>query len=59
MPRKWDIFSGTIDISPNYLNLNGAGLTGTDPGKDGVMSTVAGGVLRSTGVSVFIENLVL
>ena len=54
---KMYIFSGIIDISPNYLNLNGAGLRGTDPGKDGVMSTVAGGVLRSTDVSVFIENL--
>lgn len=54
---KMYIFSGFVDISPNYLNLNGAGLRGTDPGKDGVMSTVAGGVLRSADVSVFIENL--
>lgn len=54
---KMYVFSGMINISPNYLNLNGAGLRGTDPGKDGVMSTVSGGVLRSTGVSVFIENL--
>lgn len=54
---KMYIFSGFVDISPNYLNLNGAGLRGTDPGKDGVMSTVAGGVLRSSDVSVFIENL--
>jgi len=54
---KMYIFSGIVDISPNYLNLNGAGLRGTDPAKDGVMSTVAGGVLRSTNVSVFIENL--
>ena len=55
--NKMYVFSGIIDISPNYLNLNGAGLRGTDPGKDGIMSTIAGGVLRSTGVSVFIENL--
>lgn len=54
---KMYIFSGFVDISPNYLNLNGAGMRGNDPGKDGVMSTVSGGVLRSTGVSVFIENL--
>ncbi len=53
---KMYVFSGFVDISPNYLNLNGAGLRGTDPGKDGVMSAVAGGVLRSTDVSVFIEN---
>ncbi|MGZ5253176.1 MAG: hypothetical protein ACXWV4_02275 [Flavitalea sp.] len=56
-PGKMYVFSGIINISPNYLNLNGAGLKGTDPAKDGVMSTVAGGVLRSTNVDVFIENL--
>ncbi len=54
---KMYIFSGFVNISPNYLNLNGAGLRGTDPGKDGVMSTVSGAVLRSSDVSVFIENL--
>jgi len=54
---KMYIFSGFVNISPNYLNLNGAGLRGNDPGKDGVMSSVAGGVLRSTNVDVFIENL--
>ncbi len=55
--NKMYVFSGFVNISPNYLELNGAGLRGTDPGKDGVMSNVAGGILRSTGVSVFIENL--
>ncbi len=54
---KMYIFSGIVSISPNYLNLNGAGLRGTDPAKDGVLSTVSGAVLRSTGVSVFMENL--
>lgn len=54
---KMYVFSGIVNISPNYLNLNGAGLRGTDPAKDGVMSSVSGGVLRSTGVSVFLENL--
>jgi hypothetical protein len=53
---KMYVFSGIINISPYYLDLNGAGLRGTDPGKDGVMSTVSGAVLRSTAVSVFIEN---
>ena len=51
------VFSGIVNISPNYLNLNGAGLRGTDPGKDGIMSSVAGGILRSTGVSVFMESI--
>jgi len=54
---KMYVFSGVINISPNYLNLNGAGLRGTDPGKDGIMSSVSGGILRSTDVSVFIESL--
>lgn len=53
---KMYVFSGIIDISPNYINLNGANLRGTDPSKDGVMSSVSGGVLRSTNVSVFMEN---
>ncbi len=55
--NKMYIFSGFVDISPNYLNLNGANLRGTDPSKDGVMSSVSGGVLRSTNVSVFMENI--
>ncbi|GCC50476.1 hypothetical protein SanaruYs_06910 [Chryseotalea sanaruensis] len=55
--NKMYVFSGIVNISPNYLNLNGAGLRGTDPAKDGVMSSVSGGVLRSTGVSVFLENI--
>ena len=59
LSNKMYVFSGIINISPNYLNLNGAGLRGNDPAKDGVMSTVSGGVLRSTGVSVYIENLVV
>ena len=56
---KMYVFHGLLNISPNYLNLNGAGLRGTDPGKDGVMSSVSGGVLRSTNVSVYIENLIV
>lgn len=54
---KMYVFTGIINISPNYLNLNGANLRGNDPSRDGVMSTVSGGVLRSTGVSVYMENL--
>lgn len=53
---KMYVFSGIVDISPNYINTNGANLKGNDPSKDGVMSTVSGAVLRSTGVSVFMEN---
>lgn len=53
---KMYIFSGFVDISPNYIIMNGAGLRGTDPQKDGVMSSVSGAVLRSTNTSVYMEN---
>lgn len=55
--NKMYVFSGIVNISPYYLELNGAGLRGMDPGKDGVMSSVSGAVLRSKDVSVFMENL--
>ncbi len=55
---KMYVFSGIINISPNYINLNGANLRGIDPSRDGVMSTVAGGVLRSSNQSVFLENFI-
>ena len=54
---KMYIFSGFVNISPNCLNLNGAGLRGIDPGKDGIISNVTGGILRSTNVNVFIQDL--
>ncbi|GAA3975880.1 hypothetical protein GCM10022407_21760 [Hymenobacter antarcticus] len=57
--NKMYVFSGIVNISPNYLNLNGANLRGTDPSKDGVLSTVSGAVLRSVGVSVFMANMVV
>lgn len=53
---KMYIFSGMVDISPNYIIMNGAGLRGTDPQKDGVMSSASGGVLRSTDTSIFMQN---
>ncbi|MCY7422034.1 MAG: hypothetical protein LH478_09885 [Chitinophagaceae bacterium] len=34
---KMYIFSGFVNISPNYLNLNGASLRGMDPGRDGII----------------------
>ncbi|MGF1556834.1 hypothetical protein [Paucihalobacter sp.] len=54
---KMYVFSGFVDISPNYILINGAGLKGTDPQKDMVVSNVAGAILRSVDTSVFIENL--
>lgn len=56
---KMYIFSGVVNISPNFLNLNGASLRGTDPARDGVMSSVGGAVLRSTNVSVFMKELII
>ncbi len=53
---KMYIFSGMVDISPNYIMMNGAGVKGTDPQKDGVMSSVSGAVLRSTNTSVYMES---
>ncbi|MBC7865953.1 MAG: hypothetical protein H7X88_00310 [Gloeobacteraceae cyanobacterium ES-bin-316] len=50
-------FRGGVNISPNYININGATLLGTSPSTDAILSTVAGGILRSTGASVFIQNL--
>ncbi len=56
---KLYIFTGFVNISPNYLNLNGASLRGMDPARDGIMSTVAGGILRSNNVSVFMEHIAI
>jgi len=56
---KMYVFNGIVNISPYYLNLNGASLRGTDPSKDGVMSSVSGGILRSTGVSVFMQDIIV
>jgi hypothetical protein len=53
------IFRGVVNITPYYLELNGASLRGLDPARDGVSSTVAGAVLRSTDVSVFMEGLIV
>lgn len=54
---KMYVFSGFVNISPNYIMMNGAGLRGTDPQKDMVVSDVNGAVLRSVDTGVFIENL--
>ena len=54
---KMYIFSGFVDISPNYIVINGAGLRGTDPQKDTVASNVSGAVLRSTNTNIFIQDL--
>lgn len=56
-PTKIYVFSGFIDITPNFINTNGAGLRGNDPSKDGVMSAVKGAVLNSTDVDVYMEKL--
>lgn len=59
LANKVYVFSGFVDITPYYLNLNGAGLKGNDPSKDGVMSAVKGAVLRSTDVDVYMEKLAI
>ncbi|NEV92635.1 hypothetical protein G3567_00555 [Psychroflexus sp. YR1-1] len=55
---KMYVFSGSVVISPNYININGAGLRGTDPQKDQIISDVANGaVLRSSNKSIYIKEL--
>ncbi|WP_296623167.1 hypothetical protein, partial [Marivirga sp.] len=54
---KMYIFSGIVNISPYYLNLNGAGLKGNVGNKDGVMSNISGAVLRSTDKTVSIDHI--
>jgi hypothetical protein len=51
------IISGSVDIGTNYINLNGAGIRGLDPGKDRIISAVKGAVLRSTDVDVYMEKV--
>lgn len=55
--NKMYVFSGYVDISPNYIVMNGAGLRGTDPQKDMLVSNVSGAVLRSVDTSIFIQDL--
>lgn len=56
LPNKMYIVSGMINIGNNAISLNGAGLKGMDPGKDGVISAVNGAVLRSRDVMVYLES---
>jgi hypothetical protein len=51
------VIHGMVDLGVNYININGAGIRGVDPGKDGFVSKVEGAVLRSKKNLVFIENL--
>lgn len=51
------LFMNIVDISPYYLELNGAVLRGLDPEGNGVASNVSGGILRSTDKSVFMKEL--
>jgi len=55
-PNKMYIVSGMVNIGINAINLNGAGMKGMDPGKDGVLSAVNGAILRSREVDVYLES---
>ncbi|OYQ46829.1 hypothetical protein CHU92_01285 [Flavobacterium cyanobacteriorum] len=50
---------GLVNIGNNAINLNGAGLSGDDPGKDGFLGTVNGAILRSRDVDVYLDNLMV
>lgn len=56
-PQKTYSIRGGINISPNYINLNGASIFGSNPSNDAILSSVAGGILRCADKSVFIQNL--
>ncbi|NEV93047.1 hypothetical protein G3567_02655 [Psychroflexus sp. YR1-1] len=56
---KMYVFSGAVDIGTNYILMNGAGLRGTDPQKDMVISAVSGAVLKSSGTNVYIKELAI
>ncbi|OBX24723.1 hypothetical protein A9996_13565 [Gelidibacter algens] len=57
--NKMYVFSGMVNIGVNYININGAGLRGTDPQKDMIVSNVNGAVLRSTNKNIFIQDLAI
>ena len=52
-------FSGIVNISPNYIDLNGAAARGNNPVGDGVASNVSGAVLRSINNHVYLEKLLV
>jgi hypothetical protein len=52
-------FSGLVNISPYYINANGAAIRGNNPIRDGVLSTVSGAIIRSTDMHVYIEKLLV
>lgn len=54
--NKVYVFSGVVNVSPNYINLNGAAVLGRGL-HDGVTSTVTGAVLRSTNKTVYVEKI--
>lgn len=54
---KMYCIGGVVNIGNNAIQLNGAGLRGHDPGKDFILSTVNGAVLRSSGTDVYMESV--
>ncbi len=56
-PSKVYIIHGAIDISPNYIIMDGAGVQGVNPDKDGIISSCKGGILRSRNANVYLEKL--
>ena len=56
-PTKSYKLSGVVNISPNYINLNGAAIHGVSPLSDVLISNVAGAVLRSTDKAVHVQQM--
>ncbi len=51
------IVHGSVNIYDHYINLNGASLQGIAPGKDGIISSCNGGILRSRTKNVYLEKI--
>ena len=58
-PGRTYLFSGVVDISPNYINMNGSAVRGLSPLSDVIVSTVAGAILRSTDNIVHVEQITI
>ncbi|MDX5346133.1 MAG: hypothetical protein LPJ89_06170 [Hymenobacteraceae bacterium] len=57
--NKVYIFSGIVNISPYYLNVNGAAIKGIFPEKDGITSNVNGAIIRSSDNHVYVEKMAI
>lgn len=58
-PDKVYQVAGMVEIYQYKIDLNGAGLVGTDPSKDGFISSAKGAVITSLNKDVFMEKIAI